>query len=126
MYTVLVVLIVILAVLMCLIVLIQESKGGGLASSFSASNQIMGVRKTTDVIEKMTWGLAAAMVVLSVVSVFVIPKMTAEEPTMMKAATEQRAVNSNNLPGFGASQPQQAAPAQGASAPAASQPAQGE
>lgn len=126
MYTVLVVLIVILAVLMCLIVLIQESKGGGLASSFSASNQIMGVRKTTDVIEKMTWGLAAAMVVLSVVSVFVIPKMTAEESTMMKAATEQRAVNSNNLPGFGASQPQQAAPAQGASAPAASQPAQGE
>ena len=126
MYTVLVVLIVILAVLMCLIVLIQESKGGGLASSFSASNQIMGVRKTTDVIEKMTWGLAAAMVVLSVVSVFFIPKMTAEEPTMMKAATEQRAVNSNNLPGFGASQPQQAAPAQGASAPAASQPAQGE
>ena len=126
MYTVLVVLIVILAVLMCLIVLIQESKGGGLASSFSASNQIMGVRKTTDVIEKMTWGLAAAMVVLSVVSVFVIPKMTAEESTMMKTATEQRAVNSNNLPGFGASQPQQAAPAQGASAPAASQPAQGE
>ncbi len=126
MYTVLVVLIVILAVLMCLIVLIQESKGGGLASSFSASNQIMGVRKTTDVIEKMTWGLAAAMVVLSVVSVFFIPKMTAEESTMMKAATEQRAVNSNNLPGFGASQPQQAAPAQGASAPAASQPAQGE
>lgn len=126
MYTVLVVLIVILAVLMCLIVLIQESKGGGLASSFSASNQIMGVRKTTDVIEKMTWGLAAAMVVLSVVSVFFIPKMTAEESTMMKTATEQRAVNSNNLPGFGASQPQQAAPAQGASAPAASQPAQGE
>ncbi len=126
MYTVLVVLIVILAVLMCLIVLIQESKGGGLASSFSASNQIMGVRKTTDVIEKMTWGLVAAMVVLSVVSVFFIPKMTAEESTMMKAATEQRAVNSNNLPGFGASQPQQAAPAQGASAPAASQPAQGE
>ena len=52
MYTVLVVLIVILAILMCLVVLIQESKGGGLASSFSASNQIMGVRKTTDVIER--------------------------------------------------------------------------
>ena len=77
MYTVLVVLIVILAILMCLVVLIQESKGGGLASSFSASNQIMGVRKTTDVIEKVTWGLAAAMVVLSVVSVFFIPKVAA-------------------------------------------------
>lgn len=128
MYTVLIVLIVILAILMCFIVLIQESKGGGLASSFSASNQIMGVRKTTDVIEKLTWGLAAAMVVFSVVSVFFIPKVTAEESAMMKAATEQRAVNSNNLPGFGASQPQQqnAAPAQGsdaASAPAPAQPA---
>ena len=112
MYTVLVVLIVILAILMCLVVLIQESKGGGLASSFSASNQIMGVRKTTDVIEKVTWGLAAAMVVLSVVSVFFIPKVATEESAMMKAATEQKAVNSNNLPGFGASQPQQqAAPA---------------
>ena len=61
MYTVLVVLIVILAILMCLVVLIQESKGGGLASSFSASNQIMGVRKTTDVIEKVTCVLAAIL-----------------------------------------------------------------
>ena len=109
MYTVLVVLIVILAILMCLVVLIQESKGGGLASSFSASNQIMGVRKTTDVIEKLTWGLAAAMVVLSVVSVFFIPKVATED--------------SNNLPGFGASQPQQqAAPA--GQAPAQQAPAQ--
>ena len=118
MYTVLVVLIVILAILMCLVVLIQESKGGGLAS-----NQIMGVRKTTDVIEKVTWGLAAAMVVLSVVSVFFIPKVATEESAMMKAATEQKAVNSNNLPGFGASQPQQqAAPA--GQAPAQQAPAQ--
>ena len=53
MYTVLVVLAVLTAIFMCFIVLIQESKGGGLASSFSSSNQIMGVRKTTDVIEKL-------------------------------------------------------------------------
>ncbi len=117
MYTLLIILIVVLAVLMCLIVLIQESKGGGLASSFSASNQIMGVRKTTDVIEKATWGLAGAIVVLSVISVFFIPKGGAEESAMMKAATEQKAVNSNNLPGFGANQPkQQSAPAQPAPA----------
>ena len=106
MYTVLVILIVVLAILMCFIVLIQESKGGGLASSFSASNQIMGVRKTTDLVEKITWGLAAGMVVLSVLSVYFIPKMVTEESAMMKAATEQKAVNSNNLPGFGTSQPQ--------------------
>ena len=132
MYTVLVILIVVLAILMCFIVLIQESKGGGLASSFSASNQIMGVRKTTDLVEKITWGLAAGMVVLSVLSVYFIPQLVTEESAMMKAATEQKAVNSNNLPGFGTSQPtQQNAPAGQASAPTqnatsapASQPAQ--
>ena len=132
MYTVLVILIVVLAILMCFIVLIQESKGGGLASSFSASNQIMGVRKTTDLVEKITWGLAAGMVVLSVLSVYFIPKMVTEESAMMKAATEQKAVNSNNLPGFGTSQPQQQnapagqtnAPAQDATSAPASQPAQ--
>ena len=48
MYVLLIVLIVIASVLMCGIVMIQNSKGGGLASSFASSNQIMGVRKTTD------------------------------------------------------------------------------
>ena len=63
------------------------------------------------------------MVVLSVVSVFFIPKVATEESAMMKAATEQKAVNSNNLPGFGDSQPQQqAAPA--GQAPAQQAPAQ--
>jgi preprotein translocase subunit SecG len=65
MYTLSVVLVILASVLMCGIVLIQESKGGGLASSFSSSNQIMGVKKTTDFLEKATWTLAIAMVVLS-------------------------------------------------------------
>ena len=72
MYTFFVILIVLAALLMIGIVLIQESKGGGLSSNFSSSNQIMGVRKTTDFIEKATWGLAAAMVVLSVVCAYVL------------------------------------------------------
>ena len=50
-YTLFVILIVIASLLMIGIVLIQESKGGGLASNFSSSNAIMGVRKTTDVVE---------------------------------------------------------------------------
>ena len=49
MYLLLVILMVIASILMCFIVLIQNSKGGGLASGFSSSNQIMGVRKTTAV-----------------------------------------------------------------------------
>ncbi len=136
MYTVLIVLIVILAILMCFIVLIQESKGGGLASSFSASNQIMGVRKTTDVIEKLTWGLAAAMVVFSVVSVFFIPKVATEESAMMKAAGLAEALAAFTggaiagtpllTPAVFLISSQNAAPAQGsdaASAPAPAQPA---
>lgn len=112
MYTLLIVLIIIAAILMCLIVLIQESKGGGLASSFSASNQIMGVRKTTDVIEKMTWGLAAAIVVLSILSVYFVPNAKGNESVIMQPAMEQKATNANNLPGFGASGQQQNASAQ--------------
>ena len=59
-------LIVLAAILMCLIVLIQNSKGGGLASGFSSSNQIMGVRKTADFLEKATWTRAVLMVVFSI------------------------------------------------------------
>lgn len=87
MYTVLIIIIVLVSILMIGIVLIQESKGGGLASNFSSSNQIMGVRKTTDFIEKATWGLAVAMVVISVLCAYVAPKSTEDESVMEKSAT---------------------------------------
>ena len=77
-YTLLVSLIVLAAIFMVLVVLIQESKGGGLASNFSSSNAIMGVRKTTDVVEKATWGLAIAMVILSVACAYVAPQATTD------------------------------------------------
>ena len=47
-YIVIGVLIIVTCVLLALIVLVQSSKGGGLASNFSSSNQFMGVRKTAD------------------------------------------------------------------------------
>ena len=72
MYLLCVSLIVLVSVLMCLIVLIQNSKGGGLASGFSSSNQIMGVRKTTDFLEKATWTLAAFMVILNVLAAYAL------------------------------------------------------
>ena len=68
MFTVIIVLAVIVAFLLIGIVLIQESKGGGLASAYSSSNQLLGVRKTTDFVEKATWTLAGLMVLLSIVS----------------------------------------------------------
>ena len=103
-YTLFVVLIVIVSLLMIGIVLIQESKGGGLASNFSSSNAIMGVRKTTDFIEKATWSLAAAMVVFSVICAYVAPKAVTEESVFQKSATETQATNPTTTPGFGTSQ----------------------
>ena len=74
MYTAISVLIFIICILLVLIVLVQNSKGGGLSSSFASSNQIMGVRKTTDFLEKATWTLAGVMMFLCVLAVFFIPK----------------------------------------------------
>lgn len=65
------ILIILISILLVLVVLVQNSKGGGIASNFSASNQVMGVQKTTEVIEKITWGLVIALVVLSIVASFV-------------------------------------------------------
>ena len=123
MYILFVILIVVAAVLMIGIVLIQESKGGGLASNFSSYNQIGGVRKTTDFIEKTTWGLAAAMVVLSVACAYVAPGASSTGSVMENY--EVPATNPNNLPGFGASQQKDAAApaAEAPAAPAADAPA---
>ena len=120
MYTLFVILIVIAALLMIGVVLIQESKGGGLSSNFSSSNAIMGVRKTTDFVEKTTWGLAIAMVIISVASAYVAPSASTDESVSENAATQDHTTNPNNLPNFGASQQKQAAPAaQAPTAPAA-------
>ena len=70
MYVFITVLILIAAVCLILIVLVQNSKGGGLASSFASSNQIMGAPKTADFLEKATWTLAIVICVLSIVSSF--------------------------------------------------------
>jgi preprotein translocase subunit SecG len=67
-------LIIILIILACFalgfFVLIQNSKGGGLASNFAGSNQIMGVRKTADFLEKATWTLAGAVMLLCLIVAF--------------------------------------------------------
>lgn len=108
MYTLLVILVVIASIFMCLIVLVQESKGGGLASGFASGNQVMGVRKTTDVIEKLTWGLAFAMVFFSVLSVYFIPSTASDASVMENIAVEQQATAPTNLPGIPATEVQEA------------------
>lgn len=72
MYIFLCILIVIAAILLVGAVLIQKSKGGGLASDYSQGNQFLGYRKTTDFIEKLTWGLAIFICVVSICASFAI------------------------------------------------------
>ncbi len=68
MQAVLTIAIIIVCVLLILVVLVQNSKGGGISSNFSAANQIMGARRGTDFIEKATWTLAILLLVFSLLS----------------------------------------------------------
>lgn len=72
MYIFLSILIVLACVLLIGAVLIQKSKGGGLASDYSQGNQFLGYRKTTDFIEKATWSLAVFICVISILASFTI------------------------------------------------------
>ncbi len=74
--TIITILLITVCILLILIVLVQNSKGGGLSSSFASSNQVMGVRKTADFLEKATWTLAIALLVLCLASAFNKPANT--------------------------------------------------
>ena len=100
MATFITILIVLAAVLMILIVLVQNSKGGGLASGFASSNQFMGVRKTTDFLEKATWTLAGAMMVLCVLAVFFIPKAENGSQSGIEQQINARPVQQQAIPSF--------------------------
>jgi len=89
------VLILITCILLILVVLVQNSKGGGLASNFAGSNQYMGVRKTADFLEKSTWTLAITLLVLSLFTIFVIPRSTDVQNTV---DTELRDQINNSQP----------------------------
>jgi len=99
MYVFLSILILAVCVILILIVLVQNSKGGGLASSFSASNQFMGVRKTADFLEKATWTLAGSLLVLCLLASVTIPRGEAAK----KSAIEEQVRNANDpsaMPNF--------------------------
>ena len=69
-FTVLTVFLIIASVLLTIVVLLQNSKGGGLASNFVAGNQTFGVRQTADILEKITWGLAIFIFFVSIFASF--------------------------------------------------------
>jgi preprotein translocase subunit SecG len=91
MFTLILVLIVIVSILLGAVVLVQNSKGGGLASGLSASNQIMGVRKTTDALEKLTWGFAITLIVLALIGNLALPHSSGS--TVGKSDLDQKLQN---------------------------------
>jgi preprotein translocase subunit SecG len=105
MYNLITVLIFIVCVLLVLIVLVQNSKGGGLASNFQSAGQVMGVRKTADFLEKTTWGLAGALLFLSVVgTAFISRTETATDQSRVQKQIET-AIDPTQVPNFPTSAP---------------------
>ncbi len=84
-----VILTVIVAILLSIVVLIQNPKGGGLASGFQGAAQVGGVQRTTEFLEKATWYLAILLFVLSLVSARFFTTSTSEfdGPAMQNTET---------------------------------------
>ena len=112
-FTILTVLVIIASVLVTIVVLLQNSKGGGLASNFVAGNQTFGVRKTADILEKITWGLVAFIFLFSIATTFTTTGSGKNEVDITdkveNAATDQ-------VPEFPSAPLQQSAPSQEAPA----------
>ena len=99
MYIFFIVLIIIASFLIILAVLAQNPKSG-MAANFGASNQVMGVRQTADFLEKFTWGLAIAIVALSLMATMAMPKANIAESNAILQRTEEQTEN-QSIQGFG-------------------------
>ena len=97
MYTAISILIVIASILLTIIVLVQNSKGGGLAANFASGNQTFGVRQTADFLEKATWTLAITVIVLCVVATAFVS--TGSKDNVNGNAIQQRIENSAPVQG---------------------------
>ncbi len=98
MYIFLIVLIFIASALLVLSVLAQNPKSG-MAANFGASNAVMGVRQTANFLERFTWGLAIAIVVLSLAATMAMPS---GEVSRSKSATKVENIINQNAEGSNA------------------------
>ena len=100
MYNIFAILIIITCVLLVLIVLVQNPKGGGLSATFGGGNQVMGVKKTADFLEKATWYLAIALLVLSLASNFAIQRPDSDLGTdsVIQEQIDDSAIPTQSLP----------------------------
>src|SRR6478735_2481117 len=93
MYGLVIGLIIFVTVLLVLVILAQNSKGGGLTSGFggSAASNIIGVKKTGDLLEKLTWGFIVVIIVLSISTNFIRPSFTGASNEIFDKAAQQSA-----------------------------------
>lgn len=105
-FTILTVLILIAAALLVIVVLLQNGKGDGLASNFVAGNQTFGVRQTADILEKITWGLVAFILAVSIITSFT----TGTNGTDMDVTNKIENVATQSQPEFPTAPIQQEAP----------------
>jgi len=91
------IIVIIACILQVLVVLVQNSKGGGLAANFTSAGQSMGIRKTADFLEKSTWTLAGTILILCVVATATIPRGSATERSRIENSI-QNAVDPNAIP----------------------------
>ena len=106
-FTVLTILVVIAAILLIIVVLLQNGKGQGMASNFVAGNQTFGVRQTADILEKVTWGLVAFILVVSIISSFT----TGTTGTGIDVTDRIENTDTQELPSFPTAPIEQDAPA---------------
>jgi len=90
MYALVIGLIIFISVLLILVILAQNSKGGGLTSQFggSAASNIIGVKKTGDLLEKLTWGFIIAIIALSLSTNFIKPVANTSNEIFDKASEQ--------------------------------------
>jgi preprotein translocase subunit SecG len=112
MYTAITVLIILCCVLLVLVVLVQNPKGGGISSGIIGSNQVMGVKKTTDFIEKLTWGLALSLMVLCLFAGLTLPSREQQ----FNSDLQEKAASAPSQQGPAQQGPAQQGPAQQAPA----------
>jgi preprotein translocase subunit SecG len=99
MYTLLISLAIVSAVLLVLVVLAQNAKGGGLSSQFggSGASNLIGVKKTGDVLEKLTWGFAIAIIAFSLATNLTAPNNATATDEILEKAKEQQNAPALNL-----------------------------
>src|SRR4026209_2107829 len=94
-----VILVILASVILGLIVLVQNPKGGGLAGNIAGfSNQFMGVKQTTDVLEKGTWIFAGVIGVLCLLSTVFISGNSSNVPNTSSKLGNSSTINNNNNP----------------------------